>query len=155
MDMPVFGRAASLKLRQLKDQAMKTPGELFADRLEDIELTADKARRAATREFDVLIAQINAAEVSAIDAARAELRAATTVSVPRDDGQMIDFAVGQYWTHGSTSISEFGKRIVEIQQRQSTTFLKTTGLHGGKETWESAGLMIAWIDATNSILKET
>ena len=132
----------------------KTPTELFAERLTEIEATANQARRVAQQEFDALMAQINQTEVTALNNARNDLYAASKVTVTRDDGQTIDFAVGQVWTRRS-GVWETGKRVIDMHRRQSVTFLKTTPLRGGKGVWESAGLMINWIDETGATLNAT
>jgi hypothetical protein len=58
---------------------------------------------------------------------------------------MTDFDVGQEWRRGR-GIWQTGKRIVEVDQSRSVTFLKVESMWGGDASWISAGLFTAWIE---------
>jgi hypothetical protein len=53
-----------------------TPGEIYANQYEDIELAADKERQAVKAAFDRQIAEIDAREAQALAQLRAERRVA-------------------------------------------------------------------------------
>lgn len=65
---------------------VRTPNEIFADKVEDIQVAADKQRTLARQQFEVAIEAIKTREKIDIATARAELhatRAVLALRVPR------------------------------------------------------------------------